>query len=132
MKELKLEKEITLNQIKQHWFELEDPYVTDNNEAIDFSMPCSDWFAVFSGQFKDIKSFLKWCKYGDCRYMDSNLVYYPASKQLLMVFTFVEQEHTYSYITIKDGPGKDKLIQMCEECCKNECDQTCDEFLADV
>ena len=131
MKELQITKEITLEQIKQHWFELEDPYTTDNDEAIDFSMPCADWFAVFSEEFKTVEEFHEWLK-DDDNFMNSNLVYYPESKQMLMVFAFIEHDYTYSYVTIKDGPGKDKLIELCEQCCEEESGQTCKEFLADV
>jgi len=131
MKELHIEKEITLEQLEEHWFEIEDPYTTDENKAIDFNFSCADWFALFSEEFKTLEDFFEWLE-DDDHIMNTNLIYYPESKQMLLMFCFEEEDYTYSYITIKDGPGKDRLIELCEKCCKEECDQTCEEFLADV
>lgn len=131
MKELHIEKEITLEQINEHWFELEDPYTADEDRAIDFNMPCADWFSVFSEEFKNVDEFHEWLE-DDDNQMNSNLLYYHDSNQLLMMFEFcTREEYNYSYITIKDGPGKDKLIQMCEECCQSEYGQSCNAFLSE-
>ena len=100
---------------------------SDEDNAIDFNFACSDWFAVFSGMFDDINSFHKWLEDDDFQ-MDSNLIYYPKSKELLLVFGFLETDYTYSYVTVT-GSGKDYLIQKCEECCQEEYDLSCEEFL---
>jgi hypothetical protein len=129
MKEITITKEVAKEQLKEHWFEVEDPYISDEAKAIDFNFPCADWFAVFSGMFKDISSFHKWLECDDCQ-MDVNLIYYVDKNEVLLVFGFLEKDYTYSYVTIT-GSGKDYLIQKCEECCQEEYEQTCEEFIRD-
>ena len=131
MKELHLEKEITLEELTEHWFKIRDPYVADDNKAIDFEFPCSDWFAIFSEQFKSIEEFHTWLDNDDYQ-MNSNLLYYPNINQLMIVLEFCEEEYTYSYITIKDGPGKEMLIKQCEICCQEEYGLSFKEFLSNV
>ena len=128
-KEFHLKKEIEVKDITERFFKIEDPYHTDDGKGINFLMPCSDWFAVFSGHFPNTSLFLAWLKRNDDYQMESYLTYYPEENSVMMIFEFLEKEYWYSYVTIEDGPGKDYLIKMCEDVCQEDYSMSCAEFI---
>ncbi len=119
------EKELTVEQLNEHWHCLEDPIVTGIEYQLDFAFACSDWWAVYAGAFNSIDALNLWFGMSDDNVFNGNILLNTESLDVQIIIT-LSDNRTY-FLTVT-GAGKEKLIEECESKCRQLYGLSCKEL----